>query len=234
MSHSSAAQQAANRANGALSHGPVSHSGKKRSSINAIRHGLSGRVVVLPNEDLQQFQAFAKEFVDALQPVGIVERQLAQTAAEQQWRLNRVRSVEEGMLALGHFEGAGDFDTDNPDTHATLTAARAFRRHSQAFVNLSIYEQRIHRIQKEALRQLQELQVQRKVLEAARLEEAVKLQKLHQMQGQQYDPRADGFVYSSAEIERECSRRALLAEAELAHQAGYNLAEYRSRSGRPN
>jgi hypothetical protein len=132
------------------------------------------------------------------------------------------------MLGCGHHESAGDFDADSPDTHAALTAARAFRDHSQAFVNLSIYEQRIHRVMEKALTQLQELQAARKAEEQARLEEAIKLQKLHQMQGEPYDPQADGFVYSTTELDRESTRRALRKTAQLADNVGFDPARFRS------
>jgi hypothetical protein len=221
---------ATNRANGRLSHGPVTEAGKRRSSLNAIRHGLTGRVVVLPTEDLNQYQTFARELVDSLHPQTPLERQLAQTVADQQWRLNRIRSIEDGMLGCGHHEAAGDFDADSPDTHAALTAARAFRDHSQAFVNLSMYEQRIHRVMEKALSQLQELQAARRAEEQARLEEAVKLQKLHQMKGEPYDPQGDGFVYSSAELDRESTRRALRKAAQIADTVGFDLTRFRDRT----
>jgi hypothetical protein len=220
---------AANRANGSLSRSPVTEAGKRRSSLNAIRHGLTGRVVVLPSEDLHQYQTFSRELVDSLHPQTPLERQLAQTVADQQWRLNRIRSIEDGMLGCGHHEAAGDFDADSPDTHAALTAARAFRDHSQAFVNLSIYEQRIHRVMEKALSQLQELQAARRAEEQALLEEAIKLQKLHQMQGQPYDPQSDGFVYSSTEIDRESTRRALRKAAQIADTVNFNPARFRAR-----
>jgi hypothetical protein len=120
-------------------------SGRKRSSMNALRHGLTARVVVLPSEDLAAYQAFSKEIVDSLDPQTPVERQFAQTVADNQWRINRIRSIEDGMLGMGHFEDAGNFDTDHAEVHSALTAARAFRADSKAFVNLSIYEQRLHR-----------------------------------------------------------------------------------------
>jgi hypothetical protein len=112
--------------------------------MNALRHGLTARVVVLPTEDMAAYQSFSNEIVDSLD---------AQTVADNQWRINRIRSIEDGMLAQGHFEPAGDFDGPNSEIHAAMTATRAFRDHSQAFVNLSIYEQRLHRTIKEALRQ---------------------------------------------------------------------------------
>ena len=82
---------------------------RARSSMNALRHGLTARVVVLPSEDMDAYQAFSKEIVDSLDPQTPVERQFAQTIADNQWRINRIRSIEDGMLGMGHFEHAGDF-----------------------------------------------------------------------------------------------------------------------------
>jgi hypothetical protein len=44
----------------------------------------------------------------------------------------------------------------------TRPAAGVFRENSRAFVNLSLYEQRLQRTLKESLRQLQELQALRR------------------------------------------------------------------------
>ena len=41
----------ANRANAQHSTGPKTAEGKKRSSLNAIRHGLNSQAVLLPYED---------------------------------------------------------------------------------------------------------------------------------------------------------------------------------------
>ena len=48
----------------------------------------------------------------------------------------RIRSIEDGMFGMGHWEAAGNFDADHAEIHAAMTAARAFRDNSQAFVNL--------------------------------------------------------------------------------------------------
>lgn len=201
----------------------------RRAAYNATRHGLSGRIVVLPNEDRAAYEAFSKEIVGSLDPQTPFERELAQTIADQQWRLNRIHSIEDSMLALGEFRGVPDPDaTGDAQLDTAIAVAREFRNHSQDFVNLSIYEQRIHRIQKEALRQLQELQAARRAREQTELEQAVKLQKMHAMQDLPYEPAADGFVYASARIERERLRRDRLEAAEIASRVGYNLAEFRA------
>ena len=107
------------------------------------------------------------------------------------------------MLGMGHFEAAGNFDdkTDNPEVHSAMTAARAFRENSKAFVNLSIYEQRLHRSMKEALRQLRELQTERREREKTEMDDAIRLRKAETMKGLPYDPARDSFVYANAEIE---------------------------------
>src|ERR1017187_3174364 len=191
--------------------------GKARSSMNALRHGLTARVVVLPSEDMDAYQAFPKEIVDSLDPQTPVERQFAQTVADNQWRINRIRSIEDGMLGMGHFEAAGNFDCPSSEIHAAMTAARAFRDDSKTFVNLSIYEQRLHRSMKEALRQLKELQAERRERDKTEMDDAIRLLKTQQMKGLPSEPEpaanANKFVYARAEIAAESSRRDRLADS---------------------
>src|SRR6202050_5433342 len=184
-------QYAANRLNAEKSEGPTSPQGKARSSMNALRHGLTARVVVLPSEDMDAYRAFSKEIVDSLDAQTPVERQFAQTVADNQWRINRIRSIEDGMLGMGHFEAAGKFDCPPSEIHSAMNAARPFRHHSKSFVNLSIYEQRRHRSIKESLRQLRELQAERREREKAEMDDAIRLLKTQQMKGLPYDADAN-------------------------------------------
>jgi len=200
--------------------------GRARSSMNALRHGLTARVVVLPSEDMDAYQSFSKEIVNSLDAQTPVERQFAQTVADNQWRINRIRSIEDGMLGLGHFEAAGDFDCPSAEIHSAMTAARAFRAGSQAFVNLSIYEQRLHRSMKEALRQLRELQTERRELHKIEMDDAIRLLKTQQMKGLPVGPEQEEFVYASPEITAESARRDRLADSLRAEKAGFNLAAY--------
>jgi hypothetical protein len=226
-------QYAANRLNAEKSHGPTSPEGRARSSMNALRHGLTARVVVLPSEDMDAYQAFSKEIVDSLDPQTPVERQFAQTIADNQWRVNRIRSIEDGMLGMGRFEAAGDFDADNPEIHSAMTAARAFRADSKAFVNLSIYEQRLHRSMKEALRQLKELQAERRERRKTEMDDAIRLLKTREMKGLPFDPTEFGFVHSSAEIVLESARGDRLRDSLLAEKAAFNLTRYTATKSSP-
>src|ERR1700759_4069440 len=98
--------------------GPRTEEGKKRSSMNALRHGLTGRTIVMPYEDMEAYHRFCEELFAHLAPETPVERQYAQTFCDTQWRLNRMRSIEDAMLALGHFEEAGRIETEHPQVHA--------------------------------------------------------------------------------------------------------------------
>jgi len=49
-------QIAANRLNAQRSTGPRTPAGKTRVSSNALKHGLTGREVVLPNENPDDFE----------------------------------------------------------------------------------------------------------------------------------------------------------------------------------
>jgi hypothetical protein len=103
----------------------------------------------------------------------------AQYAADQSWRINRIGSIEDSMLGLGHYE-------------------TVFRT-SQSFVNLSIYQQR--------LRQLRELQTERHVRHKAAMDDVIRLLKTQQMKGLPREPEVIsdkiGFVLASAEMTAE-------------------------------
>jgi hypothetical protein len=201
--------------------------------MNALRHGLTGRVVVLPSEDMDAYKSFAKEIVDSLDAQTPVERQFAQTVADNQWRINRIRSIEDGMLGMGHFEAAANFDCPTAEIHSAMTAARAFRADSKSFVNLSIYEQRLHRSMKESLRQLRELQAERRELQKTEMDNAIRLLKTQQMKGLPSEPEPGKFVNASPEIALESARRDRLHDSLLAEKAGFLLAKYTALTSTP-
>ena len=49
-------QIAANQANAQKSTGPTSAEGKQRSSLNALKTGLTGRTVLMPGEDTEAYR----------------------------------------------------------------------------------------------------------------------------------------------------------------------------------
>ncbi len=83
------------RLNGSLSRGPVTPEGKARAALNATRHGLSGRrFALLPDEDPEEFQAFADAVLADLAPRDALEEAEAREAAKGLWRRQRADRLE--------------------------------------------------------------------------------------------------------------------------------------------
>ncbi len=66
----SAAQLAANRANALRSTGPSPRQ-LRQISNNALKHGLTGRVVVLPGEDADLYESRMLAYKEEFQPVAL-------------------------------------------------------------------------------------------------------------------------------------------------------------------
>jgi hypothetical protein len=207
-------QLEANRRNAQRSTGPRTGEGKTRSSRNNLRHGLTGHINILPTEDREAHDAFCNELSDSLKPETPMERQLALAIAEDSWRLNRARAIENNMFALGH-EG------ERRELQTALADARTFQTQANQFQLLTIYEQRINRNLQRNLKQLHELQAEHREQCERALEEAKLLAQLSLMNGLRYEPAADqggdqgknGFVFSIGEINRAIDRDNRLKEA---------------------
>ena len=89
-----ATRAAINRPNSQQSTGPRTAAGKQRSSLNALRHGLTAASAVLPSEDQAALDAHRRGFFDEYQPATSTESQLVQELANTSWRLNRIPLLE--------------------------------------------------------------------------------------------------------------------------------------------
>src|SRR5438132_1388356 len=58
----------ANRRNARKSTGPRSAAGKARSRFNALKHGMTARSTLLPDEDASELAARQQKLLDDLQP----------------------------------------------------------------------------------------------------------------------------------------------------------------------
>ena len=208
-----AARTARNRANAAHSTGPKTEAGKKRSSLNAYRHGLTGQTIILPAEDLDAYQAFTRTFFNDYKPVGTIEKQLVQSLADTSWRLNRVAALEHNLIGLGFNENSNSISTEHPEAHAALVTIAALREQTPALAILSLHTARLSRHFKETLKQLNDAQEKRRATEAQQLSEAAALLQMDQKQGLPYNPTEDGFVFSTSEIQTFIRRRDRLKAA---------------------
>lgn len=207
-------QLTANRDNAELSTGPRTEEGKRRSSLNACRHHLTGQVSTMTEEDRAAHDAFSADMLKDLAPEGAVESQLAQRIATDSWRLNRISAIEDNIFALGFYDHAHKIDSDHPQVHAALTAAKTFQAEAKQLQLLSLYEQRLNRSVHKNLDALRKLQAERKAQRQAEMDQAKKLHQLSQVKGHQYDPAKDGFVFSNDQIRTAIDRERRLQRAE--------------------
>jgi len=103
---------AINRRNADRSAGPATPEGKCRVGLNALRHGLTGQTVVLPDDDLTVYQNHCGQFHAELKPKALLETKAVQTIADTYWRLARIRAMENNLFSLGFEEQPEDLATD--------------------------------------------------------------------------------------------------------------------------
>src|SRR5580700_5988678 len=86
------------KANGARSKGPSTPAGKQRSSLNALRHGLCAKCIVLDHESRENFLTLLQQHVDRFQPADEVEFNMIEEMCAAYWRQRRAWAIETGML----------------------------------------------------------------------------------------------------------------------------------------
>jgi len=207
---------AINRANSQHSTGPRTEAGKQRSSLNALRHALTGQTIVLPSDDLVAYERHCKGFFLDYSPKSHTEKFLVQTMADVTWRLFRISGLENNLLTLGIIDHERSVNTDHPQVLTGLAMAKTYREQNHAIANLGLHEHRLGRLFDKSLKQLRELQAERHSLEKEQLQNAAILMEVHKDAGLPYDPAEDGFVFSNAEIETSIYRSIRLTQARRA------------------
>jgi hypothetical protein len=153
----------ANRRNAMRSTGPRTPEGKAVVALNAMKHGLLSREVLIKSESEADLIAFAKRMRAQLAPVGELELLLADRIVSTAWRLRRALALEAMLLGEKGADGPGSLNplTYRPDRDKLLTFAR--------------YEAALERSLYRALHELRQVQAERgsepvMVLDAAEVE----------------------------------------------------------------
>jgi hypothetical protein len=226
-------RQEINQANARKSTGPKTEVGKRRSSLNAYRHGMTGQLAVMPEHERIAFAKFEKSFYDTYNPQGANEIQYVQTMADSAWKLNRGRVWQDMILCQNaKFAPHQDATPDNmPEINIALAISAVVQATLQDLGKFSLYEQREQRMYQRAEERLAIVQAERRRLEKRSMEEAVLLLRLHEFEEearqkqaaaaqpgeayfeQPYRPETDGFVFSLVEIKAHRLREARLKAA---------------------
>jgi hypothetical protein len=115
-----------------------------RSQVNTgpktLRHGLTGQIVVMPDEDREIYLRHIQSFTEHFRPLGVYELQLVQVLADTSWRLNRIAALENNLTL------------NENDIDQTLESVL------KSIATLSLHTQRLTRVLERTAAQLRELQ----------------------------------------------------------------------------
>ncbi len=175
-------QSEANRRNALKSTGPKSKKGKGRARLNALKHGLRAKDIVLASEDEREFDGLRQALITELGPEGSLEEQLAERIVVCLWRLRRVYPIEAGILRKTSLTMENNYAIEeaNRRGHESVTKAKlrreaqspgaAFRHdavYGDAIGKLSRYETAIERSLFRALHLFEQMQATRREREAS-------------------------------------------------------------------
>ena len=190
-------------------------------------------------EEREKFDAFTKGMMNDLAPAGTHETFLANSIAEEAWRLNQIRARCVNLSAVGDIDGAGDkyrpMEDQNPAIMTAVIETAVARDQSKELALMSLYAQRTQRAYEKYKKDLNELQDKRNANEEAEKEEARLLFQLADTQGLTYDPRKDVFVFSLHQIRVRTERhhKLILAKrTERDYRERNNLTEITKAAGK--
>ncbi len=168
----SEAQLAANQANAQLSTGPVTEAGKAISSKNALKHGLTGKTVLLPTDDPAEYQHLLDLYNKRLAPATDEEQALVQSLLDSTWRIARIKNLETGILLKGQIELAKLYEDQPEPRRAQLIQVETYLKYEKSIRNLNVQEARLHRRMEKDQAELTRLQTLRKREESQALRQS--------------------------------------------------------------
>ncbi len=197
----SPAQLAANRSNAQLSTGPRSEIGKARSSKNNLKTALTGRTVLLPDDDADRYEQHLNTYRKIYEPVGERECEIVQSLADATWRLDRIPGLEEAIYVKGCNQFADQVAELDPRARLTMLRMHTYLAYERQFRNLQIQEMRLHRLREKLVAELKQLQKERAQKERDELATAAKLYLAAKHDKKPFDPSEFGFEFSTGDVE---------------------------------
>jgi hypothetical protein len=191
----------ANQQNSQKSTGPKTPEGKKRSALNAIRHNLTGQIVVVQESENEIYQQHCKEYRIEFAPKGKLEIDLTQEMADLRWSINRIRAHETNLFSFQSVALESTLESGDPDINSAMEISASLEKNMKTLALLSVYEQRKLRAFERTLAKLQEIQKERKSQEQHDLWHAARFRETFQNEEPDWTPSQDGFVCSSTQLD---------------------------------
>jgi hypothetical protein len=185
-----------NRENAQKSSGPSTPEGKAISSLNALKHGLTGNTVLVKSDDADAYQRRLDEYVELHKPVTVEERYLVQSIHDLTWRLDRITNMESTIFAKGRFELEGCYYGQPEDQRDSYINLDISERYDKQLRNLYLLEARLTRQRNRNTATLAKLLAERKKEEAAAAELAKTMAKTQPKPHPESEP---GFEFSSSQ-----------------------------------
>jgi hypothetical protein len=161
----SEARRAAARANGAKSQGPVTPEGKAKSALNAITHGLTASAIVLTTESKEKYEALLASYLERCDPDGPIEIDLVEEIVAAKWQQRRVATMITALMDVTmdrmEKEIRGEFENIDNGVRTVLAFEKEAKQ-STTLALLNRYAARHAREYHRALRQLREIQSERR------------------------------------------------------------------------
>jgi hypothetical protein len=191
-------------------------------ALNAYRHGLTGQVVIMTPADELAYKSHCQGIHKALAPEGALEASLAQSIADDRWRLLRAAAIDNSTFAI-RLGGPDQFTAHHEEIDAALAQAVAWASDAKNLNLLTLYEGRIQRRVEKNLQMLKQLEAERKAALQQAVEEAKLLVQLAASKGETYDIESEfpsealppQFDFSTRQIARLAAHSQRLAQARL-------------------
>lgn len=217
------ARTLANRQNAQKSTGPKTEEGKARSSMNAVRGALTGRVVLLVEDDVDVYEKHLLAYFRQFRPLTDYEVSLVQALADTDWRLQRIPHLILALYTKGSEEFAETFDHLPEAERIVRIELETSLKYEKQLRNLHLQESRLHRRHEKDVAELRTVQRERDIRRAEQLAIAAKLHVAAQHDGDTFDPAEHGFEFTTFDV--ECylkGQRASQVDLELRFAASRN------------
>jgi hypothetical protein len=165
----------ANQRNAKKSTGPKTAAGKKRSSQNAVTHGVFCQEISFLKEDRPLMIELRREFIRSLKPQTVLELSFVDAIVENHWKLRRLRiseSVAHELELRDYLKEEGkDFETEmktksDPDYCAVVAAICMMQRDPDNLEKYTRLQQRLQNMIHRNLKELRLLRENQKELDA--------------------------------------------------------------------
>ena len=174
--------------------------------MNAIKHGFSGHLVIIPAHEEKAYRERIAAFQEEFHPKGASEETLVRSLADLSWSADQIRAQLHNLTCFLGAQPNNLTVTEDVEILYAMTQARETANRIDHINRYSIYEQRKMRLFASTRKELVQIQTERKAREKEELEQAAAIRKATQAAHSAWLPIEDGFVCSLEEIDRHITR----------------------------